>query len=350
MTPKHDGTKVGTGSEWYVFTPASMTPDGKVRRTYFPTEQDAEKLAKKLRAQYHAGVRHASIPPMLAKDAAEAAKILEGLGVSLTDAARAYAEKVRVTGTTDTFQQRFDRFVSENETIWSDRYRRDFEKLPNKLPPEFLKRKVAEITEEHVMEAAGFAATGATAIDTRARHIRAAIGCKRKKGKKKPTQIFTAEQVKALLKAAKKGPERRAVALMLFAGVRPDAEDGELVKLLWEDVDAKHVHIRADIAKTGHERLIPIKPRLARLLKGHPKTGKIVPAQWRKTIQQIRKDAGIDGTLYQDASRHTFASHFLVAFGEDAAKEAMGHTANSRTLFVHYRKAVTAAAGKAYFK
>jgi len=350
LTPKQDPTKAGTGSHWYVTTPGSMTPDGSLRRSYFPSEKDADKLAKKLRAQYAAGIRHAAIDPILARDAASAAELLKGLGVSLTDAARAYAERVRATGTTETFRERYDKFLAANEMDWSNRYRRDMEKLADKLPPEFMKRRVAEITEANIQEAAGFRATGATAIDTRARHIRAAIASKPKPRKRREVKIFSADQVTALLGSCKTKEETRAVALMLFAGVRPDAEDGELVKLTWEDVTAAHIYVSEKASKTGAERLIPIRPRLRRLLEGHPKTGKIVPAQWRKTIQRIRKDAGIDGSIYQDGARHTFASNHLVAFGEDATKDAMGHTAESRTLFKFYRRAITAEAGATYFK
>jgi integrase len=51
-----------------------------------------------------------------------------------------------------------------------------------------------------------------------------------------------------------------------------------------------------------------------------------------------------------DVCRHTFASNFLAAQGEDATKQAMGHTAGSATLFRHYRRAVTRDAGAKYFR
>ena len=94
--------------------------------------------------------------------------------------------------------------------------------------------------------------------------------------------------------------------------------------------------------------MIPIRPVLRRALKGHPQAGPVAPAGWRKAWQRIRKAAGI-GHL-QDALRHTFASHYLAAYGEDAAKAALGHAAGSRTLFAHYARAVTAAQGKAFFR
>jgi integrase len=86
---------------------------------------------------------------------------------------------------------------------------------------------------------------------------------------------------------------------------------------------------------------------LRKLIKGHPKSGSVLPAKYEKRIQELRKAAGIAGK--QDITRHTFASHFLAGYGEDATKAAMGHTPNSRTLFQHYRRAVTKEQGKKYF-
>lgn len=53
---------------------------------------------------------------------------------------------------------------------------------------------------------------------------------------------------------------------------------------------------------------------------------------------------------YQDATRHTFASNHLVAFGEAATQAAVGHTEGSRTLFKHYRRAIPEDAGAKYFR
>lgn len=44
-------------------------------------------------------------------------------------------------------------------------------------------------------------------------------------------------------------------------------------------------------------------------------------------------------------------SNFLAvaAFGEHVAKQALGHTANSSTIFRAYRRAITETSGKKYF-
>ena len=137
------------------------------------------------------------------------------------------------------------------------------------------------------------------------------------------------------------------VALLAFAGIRPDAESGEIARLDWEAVGAKEIYIAPATSKTGSDRHIEITPRLRAELKGHPASGPVLPAGWRRSWQRIRKAAGIAGE--QDILRHSYASHMLAATDEAKAKAAMGHTAGSSTLFRHYRRAVTQADGLAYF-
>jgi integrase len=171
------------------------------------------------------------------------------------------------------------------------------------------------------------------------------VAAKEKQARTAAPEIMAVSQCAAMLRACKTGAERRAVGLLLFAGIRPD---GELGRLDWLDVGADHVTIHPETSKTGTDRHIPITPRLARLLRGRPADGPVIPPNWQRRIQAIRKAAGIAGI--QDVTRHTFASHFLAAFGDTAAKQAMGHTEGSRTLFKHYRRAVLESDGKRYFR
>ena len=124
--------------------------------------------------------------------------------------------------------------------------------------------------------------------------------------------------------------------------------NGELSKLDWQDIDADHITIHPDTSKTDSDRHITITPRLRRLLRGHPAEGSVVPPNWHRRIQAIRKAAGIAGD--QDIARHTFGSAYCVAFGVEAAKLAMGHTPNSETLFRSYFRAVKPAAAAKYFR
>ncbi|MEX1116795.1 MAG: hypothetical protein WEB53_16225 [Akkermansiaceae bacterium] len=102
------------------------------------------------------------------------------------------------------------------------------------------------------------------------------------------------------------------------------------------------------MSKVG-DRHIPITRRLRRLLRDHPASGPVILANWRRVYKQLW--AAVDEIAgKQDITRHTFASHYLAAFGEMPAKSAMGPTAGSSTLFRHYRQAVTEVAGEKFFR
>lgn len=337
------------GKHHVVALPASLAPDGKFARRYFTDEKEADAFAARLRGDYHKGHRGASIDVALAKEAAAAAAILKPFDVTLVEVAKDYARRMKQSGAIDTFEDRYTSYIEANRDEWSPRYLRDFEGLKKRLPKAFLRKRVGEIGEADIAAAVEFGCSGKTQRATKTRLVKAAIANREKRPKAKAPKIFDAKQVKALLKACKTSEEERAVGLMLFGGVRPAAEDGELARLDWKDVRGRHITMRAEVSKTGSERLIVIRPRLLRILKGKPKEGRVVPPQWKKVIRRIRQDAGIDGTEYQDAARHTFASAHLAAFGEDRTKENLGHTAGSRTLFTHYRRAITATQAKGYF-
>ncbi|MCE5310456.1 MAG: hypothetical protein LLG20_22695 [Acidobacteriales bacterium] len=339
---------VETPRGWMVSIPAGMTATGKRRRKYFPGKTAAEKYAATLRQQHTAGVRGAMIPLSLAHQAAEAARILEGSGVSLVEAARLAVARIATTASKETFRDRYARAMLWGEEHWRDRYRSDMERVPRWVPSlmpvacgAIDRQRIEEaLQEERVIKR--------STIDMRARYVLAVLGFRERHRKTTEIQILAEDQQTAVLAACQGDDERRAVALLLYAGIRPDAESGEIARLDWENVSKTEIYVPPDASKTGADRIIPIRPVLRRALKGHPKEGTVIPANWKRRWARIRKDAGI-GHL-QDALRHTFASHHLAAYGEDATKAVLGHAAGSSTLFRHYRRAVTEAQGKAFFR
>jgi integrase len=148
--------------------------------------------------------------------------------------------------------------------------------------------------------------------------------------------------------ACESDAQRRVVALLAFAGIRPDTSDGEISRLDWSAVGKTEIYVSPEVAKTKTDRHVPITPALRSWLAGHPAEGPVCPPNWQRAWKAIRKASGI--SQHRDLLRHTFASHFLAAYGDHACKMAMGHQAGSDVLFRHYRRAVTAAAGKSYFK
>ena len=341
-------TPLETPDGWMVSIPESMSGDGKRRKRYFADPKEAEKFARRLRGDYHAGLRGGTISPELASMAAMAAALLEPIGMTILDAAKAAVARANESGGGETFEARWKRYCDEGETHWRPRYADDMGKIPRWVPKAFMQTSVQAITPAAIRTAviAGGASAEST-IKARATRVAAVLAGRGSRRRMSRISIMTGDQVEAILGACDGPAERRAVALLIYAGIRPSAEDGEITRLDWSDVGSQEIYIAADVAKTGTDRHIPVTPRLRTLLKGHPSEGPVIPAGWKVRWQRLRKAAGIGKE--QDITRHTFASHFLAAFGDHATKQAMGHTADSATLFRHYRRAITERDGCRFF-
>jgi integrase len=335
-----------------VSVPPGMSATGKRVRRFFADSKKAGRFAASVRAAHTAGMRGNLIPAELAIQAAEADRILRPLGISLIEAARmaAAADKLEAGAGAEVFRERWLRAVVHGETVWSSRYASDMGKLDRWMGKEAMGLRCRELTEERITQA--LRENGAKAASTlrlRKRMVAAVLGWTEETAPRpaRDIRILSPGECGRVLRACERADERRVVALLLFAGIRPDAESGEISRLDWAAVGAKEIYLDREVSKVG-DRHVPITGRLERLLRGRPESGPVVPAGWRRAWQRIRKTAGI--SEMQDVLRHTFASNYLAAFGEDAAKQAMGHTAGSSTLFRHYRRAVTAEAGRRFFR
>lgn len=324
-----------------------MSATGKRVRKVFADVTSAQKYGAKMRAAHGSGMRGAMITAALALQAAEAERILDGTGISIVEAARMAAGRACGTVSAETFRERLARAEAAGEAHWSDRYRDDVARIPRWVPAWFLSAKCGMIDRAEMERALtdGRKLSRST-IDARCRYLSAVLGFRERHRKSGDIHTMTLRQCRAMLRACESRDEVRAVALLLFAGIRPDVESGEITRLDWEDVGDNEIYLSRDVSKVG-DRHVPISARLRRLIKGHPESGTVIPANWQRVWPRLRKAAGITA---QDVTRHTFASHYLAAFGEHAAKQAMGHTKGSDTLFRHYRRAVTEADGLKYFR
>lgn len=309
---------------------------------------EAKKFAASLRNQYDSGFRNRAISANLAADAAIAVELLAPTGLSLLEAVRVVVKQLTQTGGSETFEERYHRAVANSSSRWSHRYRLDMVRMLRWLPKKFLSMQCGTI-DRAVIEAALVESRplSRSTIDARTTRILAVLHYRERHRKSAEIKILTLKEVEKVLDACQTVDERRVVALLAFAGIRPDAESGEIARLNWEAVGAQEIYIAPATSKTGSDRHIPLTPRLRAELAGHPASGPVLPAGWRRAWQRIRKASGIAGE--QDILRHSFASHYLAATDEAKAKAAMGHTAGSSTLFRHYRRAVTQADGLAYF-
>lgn len=339
---------VETAAGWMVSIPPSMAGDGKRHRKFFELKRDAEKYGAKIRATWASGRRGSMITADLAIEAMKATNVLEGTGIGLLEAAKIVAKQIKSTGAMETFRDRYARVIEAGEARWSHRYQIDMAKIPRWVSEKFLNLPCGTIDRAVIEEALveDRKLTRAT-LDMRSRMILAILNYRERHRRSGEIQILSLTEVNAVLSHCKTPEERRVVALLAFAGIRPDAESGEIARLDWEAVGAKEIYIAPSVSKTGSDRHIEITPRLRELIEGHPSSGPVRPVQWRRAWQRIRKAAGLTG---QDTLRHSYASHMLSATDEARAKSSLGHTLQSQTLFRHYRRAVTQADGLAYFK
>jgi len=338
--------------------PATLSESGKRERYKRANRRDALKLQRELKKRYHEqGTQAGIIPSRLAAEAQEAAEMLKPYKANLLDAAREYVAARKVEGATKPLSEAWadyqDYLERENKSASS---KHDYARTLRALPQWFLERVVASLTKADIEKALDESIKtkpvkrGPT-WNRRLRETQAVIAeatrtkAKAAKLARKAPKILTVEEAKTFMMAAEEEGCALPCALMLFAGIRPEAQVGELSRMTWDWVDKEHITVPLGESKTESDRLIPIMPNLRAWLdacKGQP----IVPPRWAKKIQKLRALVGIGST--QDVPRHTFGSCFYKLRGEAEVVEAMGHTSIKTTLRF-YKKAVTNKQAQAFF-
>ncbi|MDR3404251.1 MAG: site-specific integrase [Chthoniobacter sp.] len=187
---------------------------------------------------------------------------------------------------------------------------------------------------------------------------------KAEKAKVKPEKpgILTVEQASWLLRSAN-DEILPAIAIGLFAGLRPEAE---VWRLDWSAIDLKEKLI--DVSKSKNvasDRFVTIAENLCVWLKPlAKKSGPVSPTgdKYHTLMQTTRaaataaavKDGKPDEGIQEwppDCLRHTFASmHY--AFWKNAGETAqqLGHGQNLRTFIRHYKNRVKPAEAERFWK
>lgn len=135
-----------------------------------------------------------------------------------------------------------------------------------------------------------------------------------------------------------------AVAIMLYAGVRPK----EVARMTWEQVHLREgvITILPEHSKTGGARQVTIQPALTAVLRrvrsnlGAAPLLKLCPPNWERHWTELHRAAGWTkerGTPWQpDVLRHTFATNHLRTHHDYRALQyEMGHR-NSDLLRTRY--------------
>lgn len=152
------------------------------------------------------------------------------------------------------------------------------------------------------------------------------------------------------------GKYRSSIALMLFAGVRPDEVASEhKPALLWRHVNLAEriIRIPPDIAKTGRARIMEGLPDTVwEWLEPNGKDKRVCPVRSLQAIRLAQSIAGYNRKIGRrkprkwphDALRHTFATYHVAAFANPGQTAMlMGHEGNPTMLHRHYRGLATKA-------
>jgi integrase len=164
-------------------------------------------------------------------------------------------------------------------------------------------------------------------------------------------EILTVEEASRLLTSCE-DDILPAVAIGLFAGLRPEAE---LWRLDWRKVHLDRKKIDVDETKDeGHHasvRWVDMPDNLVAWLLPQRKTsGPICPTgdAYYTRIQRAKEAAGINRPT-PDGLRHSFCSYHYAAYQDAGLTMAQaGHT-NPRTFFRHYRQRVLREDAESYF-
>ena len=109
----------------------------------------------------------------------------------------------------------------------------------------------------------------------------------------------------------KNGDMVKFFALVYFAGIRPDADHGEMSKLAKREKElinlkTRTIHIPASVSKTKEDRRIDITDNLLEWLKAY-EDRPILPTNHGKMMRRVRKAFKIG----HDETRHSFISYHV---------------------------------------
>lgn len=366
--------------KWCYDLPPSMSETGRRQRKTFSSKEKA-RLSRDADLRRHNlyGIEAHSISASLSQDASKAAKVLEEWNVSLLEAAKFYCEHRTRQSSSIAFKDLWLRF-EESRELKSQAHRLTLEKLGQHLNILIGDKLVCDIDHAQLRSAIRRSYKTAHGFNLALRSVSPAFNmavregwcmenpCKRIEpidtGRKKAIECLGLGQCRKLISSCRdyRGDESlpellrvdasnalSAIAIMLFAGVRPT----ETTRLEWDDIDLEEgtILVRNTKAKTDRSRFFVIPDTLKawlELIPPHQRSGKICPPNWKRINQAIRKKTGIDKGG-RDQLRKTFATMHLARYGDvNLTRSILGHEAGD-VLFTNYRGLVKPKTAKAFW-
>jgi site-specific recombinase XerD len=355
--------------------------DGKRVRYAFRTKEEAEGKAALLRAQRKGEGEDAFALAKFDRTDAEAAlEVLKPHGLTLLEAAKFYVQNISLVRDSKSVRAVVDELLKlKAQDGRSKRYLKDLRlKLSNGFAALFGTRPIHEITHQELDNwLRSHDDWLAVTRNNYATALGVLFGLAAKRGYllKDPTEqldranvqlekpgILSLDEARALLAAAP-ADFVSAIALGLFAGLRPEAE---LWHLDWRGIDLKEKLIDISTSKnSASHRFVKIAPNLLAWLKAYKRdSGPVSPKgdAYHGRLQKARAAAAQEldranlphaslDDWPQDAMRHTFASMHYAAFKHAAeTAEQMGHSNGLRIFFRHYRNRVKPAEAALFWR
>jgi integrase len=358
-----------SGKKAWMVDCGTVRINGKVKREryFYELKKDAESKRDLLRVQRkNEGQAAFELEPSQRDDAKKALEILSPHGATLRQAAQFYVEHLDVISNrmpvSDVVAQLLEAKAQDGR---SEAYIDDIKVRLNAFATAFYGRLIHEIRPAELETYLRSLTVGAISRNNvkRLLGVLFSFAVKRRYTLKNPaaetdratiTQdkpgILTLPEACALVKAAK--PEiLPAIAIGLFAGLRPEAE---IWRLTWSQIDLKERLI--DVAKSKNlasHRFVKISDNLAEWLKPYADKSGAVSSTERQYFREIAAarnqaaeeldQAEVDTSNLRewpsDCMRHTYASYHFGAFkNAHETAEQLGHGGNLTIFYRNYGK------------
>jgi integrase len=355
----------------YRYTIGGLRVNGKRKRLFFETAQQAEEelrnLQIKARRQGQAGL---DISDSVRAMAADCTLLLKPHGKTILDATRFYLHHLAASESVHLGKVVEDYLRSQERSKLSARHLIDTRSRIGRFQGAFEDRPVRTLNATEIENWIYGLRTGGKDLGPqtlsnwrRALHaffgwllrqklidFNPVAGVAKPKLVRTPPAVWTPENLAHLLAGAPTGLVP-ILAIGAFAGLRT----AELLALEWSEINLERglIEVSADKAKSARRRLVKIEPNLAAWLAPYAgKTSKIWPPPKRQSYHdataKLCRELGL--AWPENGLRHSYASFHLARF-ENAPALAlqMGHTSTSM-IFDHYREVVTPQAAQRYWE
>jgi integrase/recombinase XerD len=362
-------TTASAARPWCVDVPPRLSENGKRKRLFFETRNDALAECGKLKTRKdNFGFSLNAMTPVRIAEASEAYKLLDPLNIALLDAVRAHIQAHKQRTASVSYLELFNQYLDAKQDR-NPAYLRELASTRDRFPS-LHDRLASDITHLDLAPLLDVISPGGR--NPVMRYLRAVFFFGIKRGyltenpiarldfaevKRKEIETIPSDKVKAMLVHALENDLGLLPYLVFgfFAGVRPD---GELQKVEWQDIKLAEgtIVIRPEVSKTNRRRFPKISTNAAAWIEvyrqhGGTFEGKVAPysdSELREHRKANWTAAGVTKWI-QQGMRHTFCSNWL-ALHKDVNELVLqsGHDSVD-TMWRNYHKGVTEAEAKKFW-